>query len=222
MAVVTLSLGGLIPPAQGATVTAMQGRLNALGCDAGPRDGHVGRHTRAAIVRFQTRIGHRATGRLTAGEKRRLQSTSAPRCDLRPVPARSGAGRRIVISQRQNWIWLIRSDGTVRAQAGVVDNPSVLRRGRWHTGSYCGRPARVVKNQSGNLHLDNFVRFAPCGVGFHRIPTYKSSGHQMHPDWYLGTNLAGDSHGCIRVSAAMSRTIWAFTAAKRRTTVVVL
>jgi hypothetical protein len=220
VAVMVVSLGGLLAPAHASTATALQGRLNALGCDAGPKDGMIGQHTRSAIVRFQTRLGHSATGRLTAAERKRLTSTTAPRCDVRPVPAGTGKGRRIVISQRQNWIWLVRADGTVAAQAGIVDNPAVLRKGRWHTGSYCGRPARVVKNQSGSVYMDNFVRFAPCGIGFHRIPTYKSSGRQMHPDWYLGTDLAGDSHGCVRVSAAMSRTIWSFTA-RGRTTVVV-
>ena len=34
------------------------------------------------------------------------------------------------------------------------------------------------------------MRFAPCGFGFHRIPRAKSGGRQIHPDWYLGTNLS--------------------------------
>ncbi|WP_300677021.1 L,D-transpeptidase family protein [Nocardioides sp.] len=215
--------GGMALPAAEAApsgAAAMQGRLNALGCDAGPEDGVVGSHTRSAIVRFQSRLGHRQSGTLTSTERTRLNAADAPRCDVRPVPAGTGSGRRIVISQQQNWIWLVAGSGKVVAQAGIVDNPAVLHRGRWHTGSYCGRPARVVKNQSGSVYMDNFVRFAPCGIGFHRIPTYKSSGRQMHPDWYLGTNLAGDSHGCVRVSLAMSRTIWSFTA-RGRTTVVV-
>ena len=31
-----------------------------------------------------------------------------------------------------------------------------------------------------------------------------------HPDWMLGTNLRA-SHGCIRLTRAMSRTLWDFT-----------
>ena len=54
------------------------------------------------------------------------------------------------------------------------------------------------------------MRFAPCGIGFHRIPLRKSTGHQIHPDWYLGTNF-DRSHGCIRLSRAMSLSLWRFT-----------
>ena len=119
------------------------------------------------------------------------------------MPARSGTGRRIVISQRQNWVWLVGPRGSVLAQGGIVDNPSVLARGAHATGGYCGRAARIRQNTttSGEVWLENFVRFAPCGIGFHRIPTYRSNGAQIHADWMLGTNLA-ESHGCIRLSRA--------------------
>ena len=102
----------------------------------------------------------------------------------------------------------------------MVDNPSVLRRGAYGVGSYCGRAARIRKNSttSNQVWLDNFVRFAPCGIGFHRIPTYKSNGAQMHADWLLGTNAA-ESHGCIRLSRALSLQVWDFTT--RRTPVYV-
>ena len=60
------------------------------------------------------------------------------------------------------------------------------------------------------MWLDNFVRFAPCGIGFHRIPRYKSNGHQIHADWILGTNMT-QSHGCIRLSRALSQQVWDFT-----------
>ena len=57
-------------------------------------------------------------------------------------------------------------------------------------GSYCGRNAKIRRNHdaSGRLILQNFTRFAACGIGFHRIPTYRN-GHQIHPDWMVGTNL---------------------------------
>jgi hypothetical protein len=137
------------------------------------------------------------------------------------VPARSGTGRRIVVSQRQNWVWLVGGGGRVLAQGGMVDNPRVLRKGSWATGSYCGRPARVRLNQSGNVWMDDFIRFAPCGIGFHRIPRSKSSGRQIHADWYLGTNMAGPSHGCVRLSRGLAARVWDFTAG-RHTTVRVL
>jgi peptidoglycan hydrolase-like protein with peptidoglycan-binding domain len=196
-------------------------RLNALHCDAGRADGRIDTHTRSALVRFQSRAGLRQTGHVNAPTRRRLHAEGAPRCDQRPVPRHSGQGRRIVISQAQNWVWLVGAQGRVLAEGGMVDNPRVLRKGSHTTGSYCGRGARIKLNQSvsGSLWLDDFVRFAPCGVGFHRIPRWKSNGQQMHADWILGTDMA-TSHGCIRLSRELSREVWEFT--HRRTPVRVV
>jgi peptidoglycan hydrolase-like protein with peptidoglycan-binding domain len=204
-----------------AWIVKAQRRLNALHCDAGAASGTVGPRTRSAVVRFQSRHGMAQTGRLSGPVRDRLHRSDARRCDLRPVPQSSGIGRRIVLSQRQNWVWLVGPKGGVIAQGGVIDLPSELSQGRHTTGSYCGRAARIKRNTtiSGQVWLHNFVRFAPCGIGFHRIPTYRSNGRQMHPDWYLGTNFTR-SHGCIRLSRAMSLRVWNFTV--RRTTVRVV
>ncbi len=223
--VVCALLLALVGPAPAADATSAgivkaQRRLNALHCDAGPVDGRNGTWTRSAVLRFQSRHGLAQDGRLNAGTRQRLYADSARRCDLRPVPAHSGKGRRILISQKQNWLWVISSKNKVVAQGGIIDNPGVLRRGSYRTGSYCGRSARVRLNRSGSLWLDNFVRFAPCGIGFHRIPRRMSDGRQMHADNLLGTNLA-TSHGCIRVSAAMSARLWSATSGRRTTVRVV-
>jgi peptidoglycan hydrolase-like protein with peptidoglycan-binding domain len=221
-AAVALVLTSAPAPAAGsAGAERAQRRLDALGCDAGPVDGALGRHTRSAVLRFQSRHGLPQTGRLTARTRDRLYGTGAKRCDSRPVPAGSGKGRRIVISQPQNWVWVIGPRGGVLTQGGIVDKPAELSKGAHATGSYCGRAARIRRNttSSGQVWLENFVRFAACGIGFHRIPTYQSNGAQMHADWLLGTNMA-ESHGCIRVSRAMSLRIWRFTT--RRTVVRVL
>ena len=224
VAVIALVLASSPAPAAGTSGTAWaeraQRRLNQLGCDAGPVDGVIAGHTRAAVLRFQSRHRLAQSGRLDARTRDRLYADFALRCDLRPVPAHSGTGRRIVISQRQNWVWLVGPRG-VLAQGGVVDNPSVLARGAHATGGYCGRAARIRQNTttSGEVWLENFVRFAPCGIGFHRIPTSRSNGAQIHADWMLGTNLA-ESHGCIRLSRRLSLRLWTFT--ERRTPVRVV
>lgn len=217
-------LGSPVSPASAdAAVQKAQRQLNDLRCDAGRADGRIDRHARSAITRFQSRHRLSQTGRLDRPTRARLRSPGARRCDRRPVPSRTGRGRRIVVSQQQNWIWLIGSGGNVQVQGGIVDNPRVLRKGTWRTGSYCGRPARVVRNtsSSGPLWLDRFVRFAPCGIGFHRIPRRMSTGAQIHPDFYLGTDLAGASHGCVRLSRAMALRVWRFTAGRRTTIRVV-
>ena len=43
--------------------------------------------------------------------RRRLRSADPVPCDRRPVPPRSGTGRRIVVSQTQNWVWLVGPEG---------------------------------------------------------------------------------------------------------------
>ncbi|CAI9413521.1 L,D-transpeptidase family protein [Nocardioides sp. T2.26MG-1] len=224
--VLALALGTsptVAAPGQDRVVKAQQ-RLNDLGCQAGPADGRLDAHTRSAVLRFQSRQGLAQNGRLDERTRRKLYAEGrweAGRCDQRPVPGHSGRGRRIVISQHQNWVWLVGPAGRVVAEGGMVDNPRVLRRGAHATGSYCGRAARIRLNQStsGSVWLDDFVRFAPCGIGFHRIPRSKANGRQIHADWLLGTNLA-ESHGCIRLSREMSRRVWDFTV--RRTPVRVV
>jgi peptidoglycan hydrolase-like protein with peptidoglycan-binding domain len=59
VAVVALVLASAPAPAASTSGTAWaeraQRRLNELGCDAGPVDGVIAGHTRAAVVRFQSR-----------------------------------------------------------------------------------------------------------------------------------------------------------------------
>jgi peptidoglycan hydrolase-like protein with peptidoglycan-binding domain len=214
---------GTALPADALTVTqtkAAQTRLNTLGCIAGPVDGKVGAMTQAATVRFQSANALSQTGSLSSTTYSRLMASTAKRCDVRAVPGRSGTGRRIVISQTQNWVWLIDARGKVVRQGGIIDNPTYLRAGTYTSGAKCGRAARILRNtDGGRLYLNYFVRFAPCGIGFHQIPTYKSTGTQIHPDWLLGTNYRA-SHGCIRVSRSMAATIWTFAASPTRVVVM--
>jgi Putative peptidoglycan binding domain/L,D-transpeptidase catalytic domain len=222
VATVLIFAGTTIPASAltAAQVKYAQTRLNRLGCQSGPADGRVGPMTRAATVRFQSANRLSQTGTLNNTTYYRLRSATAKRCDLRPVPARSGSGRRIVMSQSQNWIWVIDSRGKLIRTGGIIDNPDVLRPGTYYTGSKCGRPGRVRNNSDGGrLILHNFVRFAPCGIGMHQIPTYRSTGRQIHPDWLLGTNYR-ESHGCVRVSRSMSDTIWSFTTVRTKVVVV--
>ncbi len=199
-----------VPGQADAGIQRTQRRLNAVGCHAGPVDGRTGTWTRAALVRFQAANHLVQTGSLGPATRTRLYGDRPVPCDRRPV-VRSGSGRRVVLSQRQNYLWLVAASGRVVAQGPVVDNPRVLRAGSYRAGSKCGRPAKVRDNSdaSGRLRLHDFTRFAPCGIGFHQIPQYKTNGAQIHPDFLLGTNYK-ESHGCIRVSRSMSDQIWRF------------
>lgn len=223
LAVLVVTVAGTSIPADALTITqnkAAQTRLNKLGCTAGPVDGKVGAMTKAATVRFQSANKLSQTGTLTTTTYSRLLASTAKRCDVRPVPARTGSGRRIVISQSQNWVWLVDARGKVVRQGGIIDNPQYLRSGTYTSGAKCGRAARIRKNtDGGSLYLNNFVRFAPCGIGFHQIPTYQRGGAQIHADWLLGTNYR-ESHGCIRLSKGMSDTIWIFTQSTTKVVVI--
>jgi peptidoglycan hydrolase-like protein with peptidoglycan-binding domain len=221
-ATVVVAIAGTTLPADALTVAqnkAAQTRLNKLGCYAGPVDGKIGQMTQAATIRFQAANKMTQNGSLAGTTYSRLLAASAKRCDVRAVPA-SGGGKRIVISQGQNYLWLIDARGKVVRQGGIIDNPSYLKPGTYSTGSKCGRAARIKRNTDGaSLYLNNFVRFAPCGIGFHQIPTYKSNGAQIHADWLLGTNKKA-SHGCIRVQKSMSDAIWNFTTSSTKVVVV--
>jgi len=211
---------GVAPTAHaGAFEERAQRRLNQLGCDAGPADGSIGPWSRSAIIRFQAANGLHQSGKLTRTTRKRMYAPRQVRCDRRPVVA-SGTGRRVVISQRQNYAWLVRADGSVVAQGGLVDNPGVLSPGSYTVGSKCGRPAKIRMNTDygGRLWLPYFTRFAPCGVGFHRIPVQKSDGRQIHPDWMLGTNFK-ESSGCIRLSRRVAARLWDFAGAGTRVVV---
>lgn len=197
--------------APGDWVLRAQRRLNRLGCGAGAADGQMGSQTRAAFMRFQAVHRLAQTGGMNAVTRKRLYRPKAAGCLHRAVPARSGNGRRIVLSQRQNYVWLVGPAGRVVAEGGVIDNPGELSPGIYTTGEKCGRAGRISRNtDGGSLFLYNFVRFGACGIGFHQIPVYMSSGNQMHDNWLLGTNLT-QSHGCIRVSRRMSAQMWDFT-----------
>lgn len=197
-----------------------QRQLNQLGCQAGPTHGKIGPRTRAAVIRFQAANRLPQSGRLAQATRQRLFGTRQVACDDRPVP-RSGAGRRVVISQRQNYVWLVRAGGKVVAEGGMVDNPRVLGPGSYRVGTQCGRTAKIRMNSdyTGAMWLPYFTRFAPCGVGFHQIPLHKSSGRQIHADWLLGTNLR-TSHGCIRTSRTLADRLWTFTGLGTRVVVL--
>ena len=214
-----------VVPAVGASVSEEAPSVRApaaledLGCFIG-RSATGGLRLDAAVRRFQiaNRLGQ--TGELNRRTRTRLASPKAARCDVRPVPAHSGNGRRIVMSQGQNWLWLVRADGTVAAQGGVVDNNWLPHRA-YATGDQCGRPgrSRYRSTEDDALSINFFVRFAYCKVGFHEIPVSRRTGQKIHPDYLVGTNLT-QSHGCVRMAHPLIDRLWQFT--EKPTTVVVV
>jgi lipoprotein-anchoring transpeptidase ErfK/SrfK len=141
-----------------------------------------------------------------------IQGPSAPavsaeeeELDPEALPADSGAGRRIVFSETEQRVWLVRKNGTVRrtylVSGSVEDNLdpgrySVFSKSRWAVGV----------DDSGVMEY--FVRFAQgqnAAIGFHTIPTKLGTALQSRAQ--LGTP---QSHGCIRQAEADAISLWRF------------
>jgi hypothetical protein len=217
-----LATSSLGPASAATSLESAQYRLQKFGCEPGGITGQANDRTKWAIVKFQAANGLTQSGKLTDLTRAKLAKPTAIACDNRPVPSGTGTGKRIVMSQKQNWIWLVRADGSVAWQSGVIDNPYIVQPGVHYTGSKCGRPAKILHNRSYDetLILDHYVRFVACGVGFHRVPTYVTNGQQIHADYLLGTD-AMTSHGCVRMSAEAAKRLWYFVGSASTKVVVV-
>jgi len=133
--------------------------------------------------------------------------TSAPprAAEAGALPADSGAGRRVVFSETEQRVWLVRSNGSVRrtylVSGSLEDNLdlgtyAVFSRSRWAVGV----------DDSGVMEF--FVRFAHgqnAAIGFHTIPT--KLGTPLQARAQLGTP---QSHGCIRQARADAISLWKF------------
>ncbi|MGA0065280.1 MAG: L,D-transpeptidase [Ilumatobacteraceae bacterium] len=131
------------------------------------------------------------------------------------LPHRSGAGRRIVYSNRLQWVWVIDKNDEIIRQMPVSGRRGVPEVGRY---------AVTTKSPwSFSLDFDNvtfkwMTRFAfgPGGgnVGFHDIPLEK--GKPMQTEGELG-RFKGS--GCVRMTTEDARFIYRW--ATPGTTVVV-
>ncbi len=122
-----------------------------------------------------------------------------------PVPPGSGSGRRVVFSESDQRVWLVRANGSVRrtylVSGSVEDNLDpgtyeVYSTSRWAVGV----------DDSGVMEF--FVRFAHgqrAAIGFHTIPT--KLGTPLQTRSQLGTPL---SHGCVRQARADAIALWRF------------
>ncbi|UUZ58160.1 L,D-transpeptidase [Nocardioides sp. B-3] len=147
-----------------------------------------------------------------------LQGPSAPvaeEIDPEALPAQSGKGRRIVFSETEQRVWLVRKDGTVRrtylVSGSTEDN---LDPGRYSVFSRVALGRRCRR-----LRGDGVLRPVRPGeqaaIGFHTIPT--KLGTVLQSRAQLGTP---QSHGCIRQAKADAISLWNF--APEGSTVVVI
>lgn len=166
-----------------------------------------------------------ATGRLTApSADAEMQAvtqgaihgpSAPPEPDPEALPAGAGKGRRIIFSEADQRVWLVRADDTVRrtylVSGSLVDNLdpgryAVFSRSRWAVGV----------DDSGVMEY--FVRFAhgeEAAIGFHTIPTKLGTALQTRAQ--LGSP---QSHGCIRQAKSDAISLWKFAPEGTRVVVI--
>lgn len=111
-----------------------------------------------------------------------------------PVPANSGAGRRIVYSNSAQRVWLVEADETV-TKTYLVSG----RRGLPGFGTYQVF-SKSRHTTSGSARMEFMVRFArgrKLAIGFHTIPY--SGSRPLQSEAELGFPR---SHGCVRQAPA--------------------
>ncbi len=130
-----------------------------------------------------------------------------------PIPANSGAGRRVVYCNSCQRVWLVEENGWVFASYTVSGRRNYPKNGTYHVFR------RINPGWSKTLRLPYFVGFTygnTTDVGFHGIPLERD-GAPIQSDSQLGTPR---SHGCVRQSQWAAKLMWDW--ATMGTTVVVI
>lgn len=124
------------------------------------------------------------------------------------LPFNSGSGRRAVYSKSAQQVWVVDSNGV------VIKTHRVSGRRLWCDplpGTY-----RVFSRSRYTFSINNpdivwgyMVRFTKgCqggNIGFHEIPTDKTTGHKVQSVSQLGTPLSG---GCVRQALPDAQWMW--------------
>ena len=146
-----------------------------------------------------------AEPRAEAGSLPTSRHSSQTRSAEPALPDGSGKGRRVVFSEGEQRVWLVRANGevlrTYLVSGSVYDN---LDPGVYSVYSRSEQAWGI--DDSGTMKY--FVRFAQgdnAAIGFHDIPVDDGVPVQTVDD--LGTPL---SHGCIRQRRADAKELWDF------------
>jgi hypothetical protein len=135
----------------------------------------------------------------------------------RPLPARSGSGRRIVYAERTAHVWVVGADGQVLRDYAVTGRVGRPRPAVYHV--YSKSP--TTSNPAEGLRFDLMVRFARgitgARIGFHTIPRY-ADGRAIQSETQLGTAIGAG--GCVRQARADAT--WLYAWSRVGDTVVVL
>jgi len=210
------------PPARAALTVAASSPFTGI---PRPASAPAQRAIRPAVVAHPTAVsvvGDPASGRARGvdsepplpGQARRSATAAASGVvspvyrATRPLPARSGTGRRIVYAERAAHLWLVGADGQVLRDykvTGRVDRP---KPGIYHV--YSKSPTAV--NPGERLTFDLMVRFAygvtGARIGFHTIPRYYD-GRPIQAEKDLGRAIG--MGGCVRQSRVDAQWLYAWS-----------
>ena len=135
----------------------------------------------------------------------------------RPLPARSGAGRRIVYAETAAHLWVVGDDGAVLRDYAVTGRVGRPKPSVYHVYS----KSTVATNPGEKLRFEYMVRFAVgltgARIGFHTIPRYVG-GAPIQSESQLGRAIG--SGGCVRQSRADA--VWLYGWSRVGDEVVVL
>ena len=132
-------------------------------------------------------------------------STELRRDSRVALPARSGAGRRIIYCNSCQRVWLVEADTSISRTYQVSGRRGVPRPGMYNVKS----KSDLAFSEHG-LRLNHMVRFATgqrLQIGFHAIPV--DSRGPIQPLRLLGRPL---SSGCVRQAPADAQALWEFAA----------
>jgi lipoprotein-anchoring transpeptidase ErfK/SrfK len=122
-----------------------------------------------------------------------------------PVPANSGAGRRIIYDMGTMHVWLIEADGSVARDYPVSGHKYRTLPGTGQFWVYS--KSRYTGVAHSPTRMEYMVRFAlgesGTGIGFHDIPTKR--GKAIESVKNLGQPA---SHGCVRQSEPNAIFLW--------------
>jgi lipoprotein-anchoring transpeptidase ErfK/SrfK len=131
-------------------------------------------------------------------------ATMLPAGEQHPLPAGSGAGRRVVFSVGDQRMWWVDDEGVTVRTAAVSGRERTPTTGTFQVYSRSERATGLDGSS-----MNHFVRFTkgPNGwaIGFHDIPV--KDGRPVQTLDQLGTAL---SHGCIRQASEDARFTWEF------------
>jgi hypothetical protein len=205
--VTVLAVGGvfgLVPGAQGSSLThhsKLSGAAFSAGLEADVAVGDVALGDQTSSSTAAEAAGSVPTGAADTGEGSRLPAS------LHPIPAGTGAGKRIVFDLSEQRVWLVGADDRiVRTYLGSGSRYDNLRAGHFEVFSR----SRYAISYDFAETMQYMVRFDhgdSSPLGFHTIPL-DGDGHPIQTVEQLGTPL---SAGCIRQAVPDAKALWRFS-----------